>query len=452
MRWLYTTSHKDIGLLYLIFAFVGGLIGTSLSMFIRYELALPGRGLLDGNGQLYNVIITGHGIIMLLFMVMPALFGGFGKAFDTCLTTDVKLLHSNNLSLTRSVNVKLLHSNNLSLTRSVNVSQIVLVGEHYTLASSFSNGLMFLGSVPLSKQCFLCRWDQLILSNQMSTKTRPSGNKELLGSYMAGLIEGDGTIIVYPGKSNTCYFRICFHVNDTGLAEFLKNLFGGTITSYPGYIVWTIYKQGDVLHLLQLINGFFRTPKIEALHRMISYFNKKYDTGLEFKGIDESAIDSNAWLSGFTDADGSFSLYLSPRKSGSVRVIQNFRLEQKQSSSKNVKESLGGPSFFPILSKIATYFGVSLYSRVRSLNNREHHLFLVIAHSHSSHGLVVTYFDQYPLFSSKYLNYQDWRVVYTMVSNKEHLTPHGKTKIGVIKDGFNTSRKTFTWTHLKNFY
>jgi heme/copper-type cytochrome/quinol oxidase subunit 1 len=48
-------------------------------MFIRLELAMPGRGLLDGNGQLYNVLITGHGLIMLLFMVMPALFGGFGN-------------------------------------------------------------------------------------------------------------------------------------------------------------------------------------------------------------------------------------------------------------------------------------------------------------------------------------------------------------------------------------
>jgi heme/copper-type cytochrome/quinol oxidase subunit 1 len=76
-RWLLSTNHKDIGLLYLLLALFAGLIGTSLSMLIRLELAVSGRGLLNGNGQLYNVIITAHGIIMLLFLVMPALFGGF---------------------------------------------------------------------------------------------------------------------------------------------------------------------------------------------------------------------------------------------------------------------------------------------------------------------------------------------------------------------------------------
>lgn len=79
IRWLYSTNHKDIGILYLLLALFSGIIGTTLSMFIRLELGLPGEGLLNGNGQLYNVIITGHGIIMLLFMVMPALFGGFGN-------------------------------------------------------------------------------------------------------------------------------------------------------------------------------------------------------------------------------------------------------------------------------------------------------------------------------------------------------------------------------------
>ena len=53
-RWLFSVSHKDIGILYLSFALFAGLVGTSLSMFIRLELGLAGRGLLDGAGQLYN--------------------------------------------------------------------------------------------------------------------------------------------------------------------------------------------------------------------------------------------------------------------------------------------------------------------------------------------------------------------------------------------------------------
>lgn len=99
-RWLYSTSHKDIGLLYLGFALFSGLIGTSLSMFIRLELAVPGKGLLEGNGQLYNVIITAHGVLMLLFLVSPALFGGFGNWLTPILigAVDVAFPRLNNIS------------------------------------------------------------------------------------------------------------------------------------------------------------------------------------------------------------------------------------------------------------------------------------------------------------------------------------------------------------------
>jgi hypothetical protein len=291
--------------------------------------------------------------------------------------------------------------------------------------------------------------------------------------YLTGLIESDGSIIV-PNESIKSYkpfFEIVFHIKDFTLAETLQSTIGGNIQIRGDNHCRLIIKQKlDVIKIIHLINGKMRTPKIEALHRMIKWcniHNYGINSGFEIEmlNLDLSPIQNNSWLSGYINGDGSFYFnWLYDKKNLPTSLQYYMRISQRQ-NYQHINDYYNiNVSYFNIMKKIALFLNVPLRSRTRERKRNISDSFTeksyeVRSANYISNYTLLSYLLKYPLFSYKYKEVTVQLELLKLSQNKNYKLSNGliilenlrlKSKEQNIFDPLNKSTDHFL--HISNHF
>ena len=280
-----------------------------------------------------------------------------------------------------------------------------------------------------------------------------SKNKTNFSNYLAGLIEGAGTIVVpktersNKGKINYPSIQIAFNLKDLPLALLIQqNLGQGSLIRKKGvnaYILTINNLEGMIL-IVNLINGKLRTPKIHSFWNLIDWLNNKnIKLNIIKKSLNNNSLLDNSWLSGFIEADGHFSVRNTIKNGNTKAKVEcKFELSQRQNDHR------GNNNLF-FLEEIAKILITSVKSiRMNTLQPQ----YRIRTTSLIGNIALENYLTAYPLFGSKYLDCIDWLKVLNLFKNGEHKNITGIEKLNYIKLNMNDNRTIFIWNHLQNFY
>lgn len=316
----------------------------------------------------------------------------------------------------------------------------------------------------ISNKLFLCYFNSiksLVLINNIDSSipnntlafnlSNKFNSYNNLGSYLAGLLEDDGNISIQNNKNtnqiNKTVIEFTFNQNNLAIYNDLKEFIESDNIRFKSgnTMCYRLADKDGVIKLVNLVNGYFRTPKIQTLHKLIDHLNVKHNLDINKLSVDISNLGSNAWLARFTEADGYFGVKITEfrlkteneKRSRSEKIKCKFVIEQRQ------VDRLTGLPCKDYMQLIADYFDSSLLSITRNndkfLSPGNSYYFSV--ESVSKLDKVVKYFSTYPLIGIKGLDSLDFIKVYSMIKNKEHLTDTDIIKIKLIAAGMNSNRK-----------
>lgn len=274
-------------------------------------------------------------------------------------------------------------------------------------------------------------------------------NENLLGSFLAGLWEGDGHAII-PKTGARPSLHITFNIKSQPLAQKLYNVLTHKCNRISvGSIRYKTEDNACVLNItstagqiISLINGKLKTPKLNRINCVIDSLNKKHNTKIKKCPYSNISFSKDAWLAGFIDADGSFDVQQRQKTITRKRKIEcRFRLEQR------MFDPATGESYELLFRHIAKYLHVKLNIRKQIQTNRSYHI--VSMSSAKSKKTLRAYLEKFPLLSSKFLDYKDWCAVDDLIILNQHFIQENTVK--QFKASMNNSRTYFNWDHLNHF-
>ena len=229
--------------------------------------------------------------------------------------------------------------------------------------------------------------------------------------WFIGFVEGDGSFIV--NKNGYLEFKITQSSIDAQILFYIKKKLGfGSVSRQDkrnNTHHFRVRDQKGLFKLIYIFNGNLLTEKKNNQFKLwLEAYNKVYNTKIFFLKKTNSPTLNNAWLSGFSDAEGCFTVSVLERSQTYTQVQVRYVLSQKNEFKlmNRIARMLTGKIYY-----LKSYSGYNMTVNLSKLHK------------------VVYYFIKYPLKTKKYIDYLNWLKVYKLVINKDHGTKNGLIRI-----------------------